>query len=58
VESKERRELLMEKLKANAAPVTGAALAQAFGVSRQVVVGDIAILRAAGVDILATPKGI
>jgi hypothetical protein len=57
VESKERRELLMEKLKANAAPVTGAALAQAFGVSRQVVVGDIAILRAAGVDILATPQG-
>ncbi len=57
MESKERRELLMEKLKANAAPVTGAALAQAFGVSRQVVVGDIAILRAAGVDILATPQG-
>ena len=32
-------------------------LAEALGVSRQIVVGDIALLRAQGLDIVATPRG-
>ncbi len=32
-------------------------LAETFNVSRQVIVGDIARLRAAGENILSTPRG-
>jgi len=38
-------------------PVKGSELAERMGVSRQVIVQDIAILRAAGEGILATPQG-
>lgn len=37
--------------------VSGAELAGIFKVTRQVIVKDIAVLRAAGHDIIATPKG-
>lgn len=37
--------------------MTGTDLASRFSVSRQVIVQDIAILRAAGEEILATPQG-
>jgi hypothetical protein len=57
MDAKERRNQLVDKLKKTGTPVTGSALAQELGVSRQVVVGDIAILRAAGVEIYATPQG-
>lgn len=39
------------------APVSAASLASQLGVSRQVIVGDIALLRASGADITATPRG-
>ena len=39
------------------APTQGGALARHFRVSRQCVVQDIAILRASGNEILATPQG-
>ena len=38
-------------------PVSAAALARRFSVSRQIIVGDIALLRASGADISATPRG-
>lgn len=57
MESKERRQQLTDILKTAGTPLTGASLAQSLGVSRQVVVGDIAILRAAGAEIYATPQG-
>jgi len=57
MDAKERRTQLMDKLKEAGSPITGSALAQELGVSRQVVVGDIAILRAAGIEIYATPQG-
>ena len=38
-------------------PVSAAALAERFSVSRQIIVGDIALLRASGLDIVATPRG-
>lgn len=57
VDGRRRRELLLEQLKSYAAPLTGASLARELKVSRQIIVGDIAILRAAGYDIYATPQG-
>lgn len=54
---KERRGKLLEKLKAAGEPLTGTCLAKEFGVSRQVIVGDFAILRAAGIAVYATPQG-
>lgn len=57
MDAKERRSRLVERLRSTGSPATGGALAQEFGVSRQVVVGDIAILRAAGLNIYATPQG-
>jgi transcriptional regulator of NAD metabolism len=57
MDAKERRNRLVEKLQKTGAPATGTALAHELGVSRQVIVGDIAILRAAGVEIYATPQG-
>ena len=38
-------------------PLSAAHLASQLGVSRQVIVGDIALLRASGADITATPRG-
>lgn len=53
---KTRRESLVQIL-ASGEPVTGNCLASQLKVSRQVIVGDIAILRASGIDIYATPQG-
>ena len=57
MDARERRTMLVERLRAGGRAITGGALAQELGVSRQVVVGDIAILRAAGQNIYATPQG-
>lgn len=38
-------------------PVSASALAVRFGVSRQLIVGDVALLRAGGVDIAAAARG-
>lgn len=52
-----RREKILEFLEQAGRPVTGGELARVTGVSRQVIVQDIAILRAQGREILATPQG-
>lgn len=52
-----RRRRILELLRSSGGPVTGSDLAQRLDVSRQVVVQDVAILRAEGHDILATPQG-
>ena len=53
----ERRQEIL-KLIANAgAPVSGAALAKYFSVSRQVIVQDMALLRAERHDIISTNRG-
>jgi transcriptional regulator of NAD metabolism len=57
VDTRERRETLLALLHEANNPLTGAELAGQFGVSRQVIVQDIAILRAGGADIFATPQG-
>ncbi len=38
-------------------PIKGSVLAKKYGVSRQIIVQDIALLRAEGRDIIATPQG-
>ena len=37
--------------------MSASALAARFGVSRQIIVGDVALLRAKDVPIFATPRG-
>ena len=53
----ERRHKLISCLKDAAGAVTGTCLARQLAVSRQVIVQDIAILRAGGAQIFATPQG-
>ncbi|MBQ7778643.1 MAG: transcription repressor NadR [Oscillibacter sp.] len=55
--AEERRQAIREILQRSDQPVSATALASQFSVSRQVIVGDIALLRAAGADISATPRG-
>ncbi len=52
-----RRAQILELLRSADRPLTGGELAQRLGTSRQVIVQDIAVLRAAGVEILSTPRG-
>lgn len=53
----ERREEILKTLNRSKKPIKGTNLSQTFEVSRQVIVQDIALLRARGEDILATPQG-
>ena len=53
----QRREIIVEAILSGSTPVSASALAKKCNVSRQVVVGDIALLRAAGHEILATARG-
>ncbi len=53
----QRRSAIYEQLTRADAPISATALAQRFSVTRQVVVGDIALLRAEGHRITATPRG-
>ena len=55
--AEERREGVRKALARSSQPVSAGALAREFGVSRQIIVGDVALLRAAGADITATPRG-
>ncbi len=52
-----RREGIHKILVQSSEPISATALAKIFNVSRQVIVGDVALLRAASVSILATPRG-
>ena len=47
----------MKRLREAKQPLTGTKLARELGVSRQIIVGDISILRAEGTQIFATPRG-
>ncbi|MFI3170963.1 MAG: transcription repressor NadR [Eubacteriales bacterium] len=53
----ERKHLIVNELKSTTNPVSATQLARKLGVSRQVIVGDVAILRASGEEIIATPRG-
>lgn len=53
----QRREKILDMMRGASAPISGGALGKATGVSRQVVVQDIALLRTEGHPILATARG-
>ena len=53
----ERREKMLDLIKNSEQPISGTALAKTFEISRQVVVQDIALLRAGKHDIISTSRG-
>ena len=53
----ERRGRILEYLRSSDGPLAAAALAQKLSVSRQIIVGDVALLRAGGEEVTATPRG-
>lgn len=53
----ERREKIVKKLATGSKPIPGVTLAKEFDVSRQVIVQDIALLRANGTNIISTNRG-
>ncbi|MDP4147303.1 MAG: transcription repressor NadR [Bacillota bacterium] len=57
MDSNERRKYITQCLVNSSEPLKGYTLAEKLGVTRQVIVKDIAIMRAAGQNIIATPKG-
>lgn len=57
MDAQERRQAVALHLEKAAGPVSAASLAREFSVSRQIIVGDIALLRAGGMNIAATPRG-
>lgn len=52
-----RRKAIAKRLVAAEAPVSGGQLSVEFSVSRQIIVQDIAVLKASGFDILSTHRG-
>ena len=55
--AKDRRELILKMISEKNKPVSGDVIAKNLEVSRQVIVQDIAILRANGNEIISTNKG-
>ena len=53
----QRRETITKAIEQAEKPISGGALAKLCGVSRQVVVQDVALLRSQGVPIIATARG-
>lgn len=53
----ERRRALRDALRAADNPVSGTQLGKTLGVSRQVIVQDIALLRSQGIEIVSTSRG-
>ena len=57
MEAASRRQAILDRLRTADRPVSASALAAGLNVSRQNIVGDIALLRAGGAEISATPRG-
>lgn len=57
MDAKTRRNSIIKKLIESKAAVKGIKLAEMAGVTRQVIVKDVALLRAEGNNIIATPEG-
>lgn len=54
---KDRRAYIMNKLRSSTKPITGTKLAEETGVSRQVIVTDMALLKTSNEPIIATNRG-
>lgn len=57
MEAASRRQAILDRLRTADRPVSASTLAAGLNVSRQIIVGDIALLRAGGAEISATPRG-
>lgn len=57
MESETRRQKIIELLKKQEEPISGSQLAEQFGVTRQVIVKDMGMIKAGGMPLLATAKG-
>ena len=57
MEAAARRQAILDRLRTADRPVSASSLAAELNVSRQIIVGDIALLRAGGAGISATPRG-
>ncbi len=55
--TQQRRDAILQLIQQGEAPISAGTLAKQFHVSRQLIVGDIALLRAKGCQIIATPRG-
>lgn len=53
----ERRELILKILRESDKPVAGTELAKQMDVSRQVIVQDMALIRANGIEVVSTNRG-
>ena len=52
-----RKAEILRALQQTEKPISATSFAKEFGVSRQIVVGDVALLRASGENIIATARG-
>lgn len=57
MDAKQRRKEIIKALKGSDMPISASSLAGQLSVSRQIIVGDVAILRASGINIISTPRG-
>lgn len=57
MDAKERRNIILDSIKNCDVAISAATLAKKVAVSRQIIVGDVALLRAEGHQIIATPRG-
>ena len=57
MEGQDRREAILQLISTAKEPISGTTLAKQLGVSRQVIVQDIALLRAVNKNIISTTKG-
>ena len=57
MKSNERRNSIVNLLLSEKKPISGSELSEKYGVSRQIIVRDISILKEQGADILATNSG-
>lgn len=57
MKANERREEILALLGNTDRPITAGLLSEKFAVSRQVIVQDIALLRAGGYDVISTSRG-
>lgn len=57
MDTTDRRQQILNDLKNASKPLSATTLAKKYAVSRQIIVGDVAIIRAEGELVTATPRG-
>ena len=57
MKTQDRKKYILEKLHSSDEPISASTFGKELAVSRQVIVGDVSLLRAAGENIIATPRG-